>query len=158
MPQPSFTPNPKALEATYAAAMASFESGGVPIGSALVVGHEVVAVGHNQRYQRNSNVLHGEMDCIENAGTRVDFRESILYTSLAPCVMCSGAIVLFKIPVVVILDNENTKDYSPGTDFLRSQGVTVHIAPHLPSIALNALFQTEHRDKWLPDVGLAPTR
>ena len=153
MANPNFTPDPRAIEATYAAAVMSFENGGVPIGSTLTVGHEIVSVGNNQRYQRKSNILHGEMDCIENAANRIDFRNSVLYTSLAPCLMCSGAIVLFKIPVVVILDNENIKDFSPGTDFLTSHGVTVHIAPHQPSIALNASFQTEHRSKWLPDVG-----
>ncbi len=144
-------------EAAYAQAKKSFDEGGVPVGSALVVDGAVVAVGHNKRVQSGSNVLHGETDCLENAGHAHDFSKAVLFTTLSPCSMCAGAILLFKIPMVVILDAENTADFDTNEDYLRSKGVDVVIRPHAPSIALNKRFQTgaDTRRIWLGDVGTA---
>ena len=141
--------------AAYMQALKSFNEGGVPVGSALLVDDAVVSVGHNQRVQKGSNILHGETDCIEKAGHQFDFTKSILFTTLSPCSMCAGAIILFKIPILVILDNENTADFQTNEAALRDQGVEVIIHKHAPSIDLNHRFQTdpETRRKWLGDVG-----
>lgn len=143
------------VEAAHAEALASFEQGGVPVGSALVIDGAVVAVGHNQRVQTGSNVLHGETDCIENAGHEHDLSGAVLFTTLSPCAMCAGAIVLFRIPTVVILDDENTEDFPTNVDYLRSRGVEVIIEKHEPSIELNRRFQQDPatRPTWLGDVG-----
>ena len=143
----------EAVEAAYRAALESFNEGGVPVGSVLVIDDEIVAVGHNQRFQQTSNILHGEMDCIEKAGHDANFSQATLYTTLSPCTMCSGAVLLFKIPRLVILDDENVGDFETSERRLREKGVDVIIEPHGPSIELNRRFQTEHRSKWLGDVG-----
>ena len=139
--------------AAFAQAEKSFKEGGVPIGSALLVGTTVVALGHNQRVQKSSNILHGEMSCIENAGHHVDFTKAVLFSTLSPCKMCAGAIVLFRIPKVVILDDENTNDFDPGQAFLVREGVDVVVHKHPPSIDLNRQFQSKFRTIWLGDVG-----
>ena len=141
-------------EAAYAQALKSFGEGGVPVGSSLLAGEALVAEGHNRRFQQGSNILHGEMDCIERAGHSVDFTKSVLFTTLSPCLMCANAILLFRIPVVVVMDDENVGDYRTSEDRLRSEGVEVLIARHAPSIELNRRFQTEFRGKWMGDVGL----
>ena len=142
--------------AAYVQALKSFRDGGVPVGSALIVDGEVIAVGHNKRVQDGSNVLHGETDCIENAGHHFDLSKSVLFTTLSPCPMCAGAIVLFKIPVVVILDSKNTTDFETNVDFLNAKGVEVVDHPHEPSQALNEAFQTDPKTRpiWLGDVGI----
>ncbi len=142
-------------EAAYCQAKKSFDEGGVPVGSALILDGAVIAVGHNQRVQAGSNVLHGETDCIENAGHGRDLSRAVLFTSLSPCAMCAGAILLFSIPAVVILDDENTADFETNVDFLRSKGVDVLITPHAPSIELNRTFQQSPKTRaiWLGDVG-----
>jgi creatinine deaminase len=138
----------------YAQALKSFREGGVPVGSALVQGDAVVAVGHNRRFQRGSNILHGEMDCIENAGHLVDFSKTILFTTLSPCLMCAHTVLLFRIPTVIILDDVNTQDFVTSVDKLKAEGIEVIVERHEPSIELNRRFQTEFRNKWLGDVGL----
>ena len=142
-------------EAAYAQALASFQEGGVPVGSALVLDGSVIATGHNKRVQTGSNVLHGETDCIENAGHEHDLGKAVLFTTLSPCAMCAGAIILFRIPIVVILDDENTGDFTTNVDYLESKGVEVIIEKHAPSIELNRRFQQspETRPVWLGDVG-----
>lgn len=140
-------------EAAYAQALKSFNEGGVPVGSSLMVDGIVVAVGHNQRFQRGSNILHGETDCIENAGHAHDFTKAVLFTTLSPCTMCAGTVLLFRIPALVILDDENVADFPTSEDRLRAEGVEVIVRKHAPSIALNRRFQTEFRAKWMGDVG-----
>ena len=142
------------IEAAYAQALKSFNEGGVPVGSAMLIGEDLVAVGHNRRFQQASNILHGEMDCIERAGHKVNFTRSVLFTTLSPCLMCSNAILLFRIPVVVVMDDENVGDYRTSEDRLRTEGVELIVSKHAPSIALNRRFQTEFRGKWMGDVGL----
>lgn len=143
------------VDAAYAEALASFEQGGIPVGSSLVVDGAVVAVGHNKRVQTGSNVLHGETDCIENAGHEHGLSGAVLFTTLSPCSMCAGAILLFQIPTVVILDDENTDDFPTNVDYLQSQGVEVIVERHEPSIELNRRFQQDPatRPIWLGDVG-----
>jgi len=145
----------RGTEAAYGQALKSFNEGGVPVGSALILDGTVIAVGHNQRVQAGSNVLHGETDCIENAGHGHDLSRAILFTTLSPCSMCAGAILLFSIPTVVILDDENTGDFETNVEFLESKGVDVLIEPHAPSVELNRRFQQDPatRGIWLGDVG-----
>ena len=143
-------------DAAYMQALKSYREGGVPVGSALVLDGSVIAVGHNKRVQSGSNVLHGETDCIENAGHHFDLSKSVLFTTLSPCIMCAGSILLFKIPTVVVLDNENTADFETNLGFLAERGVAVIEHPHEPSKTLNATFQSdpETRPIWLGDVGI----
>lgn len=143
------------INAAYAQAKKSFDEGGVPVGAALMIDGEVIAVGHNRRVQQGSSILHGETDCIERAGHAHDLSQAVLFTTLSPCSMCAGAIRLFKIPEVVILDSENTGDFDTNEEALRGWGIKVTNAPHEPSITLNRRFQQEPatRSIWLGDVG-----
>lgn len=142
-------------EAAHAQARKSFAEGGVPVGAALVLDGELIASGHNRRMQTGSSILHGETDCIERAGHGHDLSRAILFTTLSPCAMCAGAIRLFRIPEVVILDAVNTGDYETNEDWLREHGVRVTVLEHGPSIELNRSFQQDPatRSKWLGDVG-----
>ncbi|MFQ5564002.1 MAG: nucleoside deaminase [Parvularculaceae bacterium] len=144
-----------ATESAYRQALKSFEEGGVPVGAALTCGGAVVAQGHNRRVQKGSNILHGEMDCLENAGHAHDFTQCVMFTTLSPCRMCANAIILFRIPFVYILDNVNTDDFETNEDLLAASGVSVIVAPHEPSMALNRKFQTDPKTRpiWTGDVG-----
>jgi creatinine deaminase len=141
--------------AAHAQAQKSFDEGGVPVGAALLIDGEVIAVGHNRRIQQGSSVLHGETDCIERAGHGHDLSRALLFTTLSPCPMCAGAIRLFRIPEVVILDAVNTTDFETSEEELRAHGVRVTVIEHAPSIELNRRFQhePETRARWLGDVG-----
>lgn len=143
------------IDAAFAEAKKSFDEGGVPVGASLMIDGEVIAVGHNRRVQQGSSILHGETDCIERAGHEHDLSRAVLFTTLSPCSMCAGAIRLFKIPEVVILDAENTDDFETNEDALRSWGVTVTSMPHAASTDLNRRFQQNPvtRRVWLGDVG-----
>jgi len=142
--------------AAYEQASKSFNEGGVPIGSSLVIDGEVVATGHNHRVQCGSNIRHGETDCIENASHQLDLSIATIFSSLTPCLMCTGAILLFGIPRVVVLDNINIEDYESDLDMLRKRGVEVLVIEHQPSIELNRQFQqsADTRAIWLGDVGI----
>lgn len=144
------------IRSAYLQALKSFREGGVPVGSALLVDGGIASLGHNRRVQRGSNILHGEMDCIENAGHHVDFTRSVLFTTLSPCLMCAHSILLFRIPRLVILDDVNTRDFVTSLDALRSRGVEVTVAEHKPAIELNARFQADPstRGIWMGDVGV----
>ena len=98
--------------------------GGIPIGSVLVIDGQIVGRGHNQRVQKGSSVLHAEMDCLENAGriSASDYRRAILYSTLSPCDMCSGAVLLYGIPKVVVGEN---RTFCGPEDYLRSRGVEI---------------------------------
>lgn len=144
------------IESAYTQALKSIREGGVPVGSALLLDGSIVSLGHNRRVQRGSNILHGEMDCIENAGHHVDFSRSVLFTTLSPCLMCAHSILLFRIPRLVVLDDINTKDFVTSLEDLRRKGVEVTVLEHKPSIDLNARFQTDPatRKVWMGDVGV----
>ena len=145
------------IQSAYLQALKSFREGGVPVGSALLLDGGIASLGHNRRVQRGSNILHGEMDCIENAGHHVDFTKSALFTTLSPCLMCAHSILLFKIPQVIILDNVHTDDFVASVEELKSKGVRVTLIEHELSMDLNARFQTDPstRKVWMGDVGSA---
>jgi cytosine deaminase len=144
------------IQSAYMQALKSFREGGVPVGSALLLDGAIASLGHNRRVQRGSNILHGEMDCIENAGHYVDFAKSVLFTTLSPCLMCAHSILLFRIPRLVVLDDINTKDFVTSLDALRNKGVQVTVLEHEQSIDLNSRFQTDPatRKLWMGDVGV----
>jgi cytosine deaminase len=138
-----------AIDACYEQARKSYDEGGCPIGSALTRGGEIVAVGHNRRVQQGNPILHGEMDCLANAGRQASYRDCTLYTSLSPCMMCAGTIVQFKIPRVVICDTAN---FGGNEDFLRSHGVEVEIVDDPRCIDLMARFIAEKPALWNEDI------
>ena len=116
----------KYLAAAIEEARKGQAAGGIPIGSVLVIDDRIVGRGHNQRIQKNSSVLHAEMDCLENAGrlTASDYRNAVIYSTLSPCDMCSGAILLYGIAKVVVGEN---RTFQGPEEYLRSRGVQVDI-------------------------------
>jgi cytosine/creatinine deaminase len=137
-------------QAAYEQAAKSFADRGIPVGAALTVGGEVIAVGHNERVQKGDPIAHGEMSCLRNAGRRRDYAAMTLFTTLSPCWMCTGAILLFGIPRVVV--GEATT-FAGDLHFLRSQGVEVVLLNDERSIELMTRFQTEHEQIWREDIG-----
>ena len=127
--------------------------GGIPIGSVLVHRGRIIGRGHNRRVQRGSAVLHGEMDALENARRQpaVVYRESVLYTTLSPCAMCSGAILLYGIPRVVVGEN---RTFLGEEDWLRSRGVVLDVLQDQKCIRLMATFIRDHPDLWREDIGV----
>ena len=127
--------------------------GGIPIGSVLVHGGRIIGRGHNRRVQRGSVVLHGEMDALENAGRQPAgvYRESVLYTTLSPCSMCSGAILLYGIPTVVVGEN---KTFVGEEALLRSRGVSVQVLQDPACISLLSNFISAHPGVWNEDIGV----
>ena len=126
--------------------------GGIPIGSVLVYRGEIIGRGHNRRVQRGSPILHAEMDALENAGrlpAKV-YRESSLYTTLSPCAMCSGAIVLYGIPHVVAGEN---RTFVGEEEWLRSRGVDVEVVQDEECVAIMKEFVQAHPELWSEDVG-----
>ena len=127
--------------------------GGIPIGSVVVHQSRILGRGHNQRVQRGSAVLHAEMDALEHAGrlpARV-YRECVLYTTLSPCAMCSGAILLYGIPRVVIGENQT---FMGEEDLLRSRGVSVQVVQDPRCIAMMRAFSAAHPELWNEDIGV----
>jgi cytosine deaminase len=126
--------------------------GGIPIGSVLVHGGTIIGRGHNRRVQQGSAILHGEMDALENAGRKAAriYRESVIYTTLSPCAMCSGAILLYGIPHVVI--GENTT-FMGEEELLRSRGVRVDVLDDARCVELMRRFIAEQPALWNEDIG-----
>jgi creatinine deaminase len=126
--------------------------GGIPIGSVLVIGDEVVARGHNRRVQKGSAILHAEMDCLENAGrlTPADYRRSVLYSTLSPCDMCSGTALLYRIPRIVIGEN---RTFRGPEDYMRSRGVQLEIVNDSECIRLMDEFIAARPELWNEDIG-----
>lgn len=137
------------LRLAYDEAKAGYDEGGCPIGSVLARGDTVVAQGRNQRVQQGDPVAHGEMDALRKAGRQRSYRDTTLYTSLSPCMMCSGTIVQFGIPRVVI--GENTT-FGGNEDFLRARGVEVIVADDPDCVALMTRFIAEKPDLWNEDI------
>jgi cytosine/creatinine deaminase len=127
-------------------------AGGIPIGSVLVIDNKVVGRGHNQRVQKNSPTLHAEMDCLENAGrlSPADYRRATLYSTLSPCDMCSGAILLYKIPRVIVGEN---RTFRGPEAYLRARGVEVIVLDDSTCVAMMERFQQEHPELWNEDIG-----
>jgi len=137
------------VEVAYQEARKSLAEAGLPIGSVLARGENILARGHNQRVQQGDPIAHGEMDCLRKAGRQKTYRDTTLYTSLSPCMMCAGAIVQFKIPRVVINDVEN---FGGNEDFLRRRDVEVINAAHAPSIEQMKSFMARHAALWNEDI------
>ena len=142
----------KFLDAAIQEARQGLRTGGIPIGSVLVIGGEIVGRGHNRRVQRGSSVLHAEIDCLENAGrlTAAEYKRSVLYSTLSPCDMCSGAILLYKIPTVVIGEH---RTFQGPEDYLRSRGVQLEVVDSSECFQLMQDFIQENDSLWNEDIG-----
>jgi cytosine deaminase len=140
------------LAAAIAEARKGLEAGGIPIGSVLVLDGKIVGRGHNQRVQKGSPVLHAEMDCLENAGrlSASEYARSVLYSTLSPCDMCSGAILLYKIPRVVIGEN---RTFRGPEERLRARGVDLKIADSAECVQLMSDFIRDNTELWNEDIG-----
>ncbi|WP_347110102.1 nucleoside deaminase [Paenarthrobacter sp. S56] len=138
-----------AFEAAYEAALKSLGEGGIPIGAALARGGEVIASGHNERVQHGDPIAHGEMSALRAAGRQKTYRDTTLYTTLAPCAMCTGTIIQFKIPRVVVGEAETF----PGEfDLLRSRGVEVVVLNDARCVDMMRTFQDENPGLWAEDI------
>lgn len=140
------------MRAALEEARKGLAEGGIPIGSVLVRDGKIIGRGHNQRIQKGSSVLHAEMDCLENAGRlkASDYRESILYSTLSPCDMCSGIVLLYGIPKVVIGENHTFKGPE---DYLRLRGVELDLVDSQECKVLMKKFITEKPELWNEDIG-----
>ena len=141
------------MKAAIEEAEKGLQEGGVPIGSVLVHRQKIMGRGHNRRVQEGSVVLHAEMDALENAGRQpaAVYRECVLYTTLSPCPMCTGAILLYKIPRVVIGEN---KTFMGDEELLRSRGVIVHVLQDPSCIEMMATFIKTFPALWNEDIGV----
>jgi creatinine deaminase len=142
------------MQAAIAEAERGEREGGIPIGSVLVHHGRVIGRGHNQRVQRGSAVLHGEMDALENAGrqTASVYRECVLYTTLSPCAMCSGAVVLYGIPKVIIGEN---RTFLGEEAWLRNRGVSLEVLHDKTCVRLMNEFVRQHPQLWHEDIGVS---
>ena len=140
------------MEAAIEQARIGDSEGGIPIGSVLVFDDEIVGRGHNRRVQRGSVILHAEMDCLENAGrlNASDYRRSVIYSTLSPCSMCSGAILLYRIPKVVVGENQTFQ--GPEED-VRKQGVDLEVIGSRECIELMQEFIQQNPNLWDEDIG-----
>ena len=140
------------MKAAIAEAEAGAREGGIPIGSVLVHGGRIIGRGRNRRVHRGSAILHGEMDALENAGRQAPavYRTSVLYTTLSPCAMCSGAILLYGIPKVVVGENQT---FVGEEDLLRSRGVALDVLQDPTCIDLMRRFIRDHPELWNEDIG-----
>ena len=140
------------MEAAIEEAQQGLTEGGIPIGSVLVYQGQIIGRGHNRRVQKGSSILHGEMDALENAGRRPFnvFKESILYTTLSPCSMCSGAILLYGIPKVIVGEN---KTFMGEEELLSNRGVELDVLQDKRCIGMMNEFISQHPDLWNEDIG-----
>jgi cytosine deaminase len=141
------------LQAAIDEAKAGLAAGGIPIGSVLVCGGKIIGRGHNQRVQKGSVIHHGEMNCLENAGrqTAAVYRRCTIYTTLSPCPMCSGAILLYGIPHVVVGENLT---FMGAEEHLRAHGVKVDVVQNPQCIQLMRDFIASHPQLWNEDIGV----
>lgn len=141
------------LEAAIGEAQLGMREGGIPIGSVLVHRGKIIGRGHNRRVQKGSAILHGEMDALENAGRLPAsvYRESVLYTTLSPCPMCSGAILLYGIPRVIVGEN---RTFMGEEELLRSSGVDVEVLQNARCIAMMEEFIQQRPQLWNEDIGV----
>jgi len=142
----------KFLNAAIEEAKKGLEEGGIPIGSVLVIDGEIVGRGHNRRVQKDSAILHAEMDCFENAGRlkASDYKKATLYSTLSPCDMCSGISLLYKIPKIIIGEN---KTFQGPEDYLRLRGVELQILNDSECIKLMEDFIKAKPELWNEDIG-----
>ena len=141
------------LLAAIAEAEAGLAEGGIPIGSVLVHEGRIIGRGHNRRAQRGSAILHGEMDALENAGRQpaAVYAQSVLYTTLSPCAMCSGAVLLYGIPHVIAGEHLT---FLGEEELLRARGVRVEVLDDAECVELMARFIREHPELWNEDIGV----
>ena len=142
----------KYLKAAIEEAKKGLAEGGIPIGSVLVIDGQIVGRGHNRRVQKGSAVLHAEMDCLENAGrlSAADYRRATLYSTLSPCDMCSGAVLLYGIPKVVIGEN---RTFRGPEDYVKSRGVDVVVLDDSECRQLMETFIKNNPELWHEDIG-----
>jgi cytosine/creatinine deaminase len=133
-----------------AQARVSLEAGGVPVGAVLAAGGQVVAAGHNERVQRGDPVAHGEIACLRNAGRQSSYAGMTLYTTLSPCQMCSGAVLLFQIPRVVVGEAQT---FEGDLGFLSGQGVEIVLLDDAGCVAAMREFQERFPQVWSEDIG-----
>jgi len=140
------------MQAAIEEAKQGLTEGGIPIGSVLVIDGKIVGRGHNRRVQQGSAVLHAEMDCLEQAGrlTAADYQKATLYSTLSPCDMCSGAVLLYGIPRVVVGENQT---FCGPEAYLRSRGVEVTVVDDGECRSLMEQFIAEHPKLWNEDIG-----
>jgi cytosine/creatinine deaminase len=141
------------LQAAIEEAKQGLAEGGIPIGSVIVHRDKIIGRGHNRRVQKGSSIRHGEMDALENAGRQSAsiYRESVLYTTLSPCSMCSGAILLYGIPRVIIGEN---KTFMGEEDLLRSRGVLIEVVQSDECIRMMEEFIRKNPKLWNEDIGV----
>ena len=132
-----------------AEALKGLAEGGIPIGSILVRNGEIIGRGHNQRVQKGSAILHGEMDCLMNAGRQRSYRDTVIYSTLSPCMMCSGTIIQFKIPRVVVGE---ALSFPGAPDFMRSHGVEVLVLNDPSLVEMMKNFISEKPALWNEDI------
>ena len=140
------------MQAAIEEAEAGLAEGGIPIGSVVVHEGTIVGRGHNRRVQQGSAILHGEMDALERTGRRPAsfYRECTLYTTLSPCPMCTGAILLYRIPRVIVGEN---RSFLGAEDLLASHGVAVEVRDDPRCVELMRQFMTSHPGLWAEDIG-----
>src|SRR4051794_21072673 len=140
------------LQKAVEEAQLGLAEGGIPIGSVLVIGGEIVGRGHNRRVQNGSAILHAEMDCLENAGrlSPADYRKSTLYSTLSPCDMCSGTALLYRIPRIVIGEN---RTFRGPEEYVRSRGVALEIVDDAECVRLMEEFIAARPELWNEDIG-----
>lgn len=141
------------LQAAIDEAKLSLSEGGIPIGSVLVSEEKIIGRGHNCRVQTGSPIDHGEMNCLRKAGRLPSsvYKTSTIYSTLSPCPMCSGAIVLYKIPRVIVGENRN---FLGAEDYMRSKGVRVDVVQDAECIQLMQKFIAENPNLWNEDIGV----
>ena len=138
------------MAAALAQAQASLAAGGVPVGAVLAAGPEIVAAGHNERVQLGDPVAHGEIACLRNAGRQSSYQAMTLYTTLSPCQMCTGAILLFQIPRVVVGEAQT---FAGDLGFLADRGVSVTLLNDERCVAAMREFQDRYPAVWSEDIG-----
>ena len=144
------------LQAAIAEARQGLAEGGIPIGSVIVHNGRIIGRGHNRRVQNGSAILHGEMDAFENAGRQPAsvYRDAVLYTTLSPCAMCSGAMLLYGIRRVIVGEN---RTFMGEEELLRSRGVSVEVVQDETCIALMRDFIAARPELWNEDIGVVDT-
>jgi cytosine/creatinine deaminase len=138
------------MELALDQARISLAAGGVPVGAVLAADGQVIAAGHNERVQRGDPVAHGEIACLRNAGRRPSYQDTTLYTTLSPCQMCSGAILLFQIPRVVVGEAQT---FEGDLGFLTGRGVEIVLLDDLDCVAVMQEFQRRYPEVWSEDIG-----
>lgn len=138
------------LDAAYAEAQKGLAAGGIPIGSVLVRDGEIIGRGHNQRVQKDDPILHGEMDCMRNAGRQKSYKDTVIYTTLSPCMMCTGTIIQFGVPRVVVGESRTFKGFQ---DVLSMAGIDVVDMEDERCIKMMTDFIEAKPELWNEDIG-----